>query len=85
MKLLKMNPSHTNRLRPRDRVSPGPSPLSSPTLNRRSGSLPVTALDNQREQDKKLPRKGDADISKVERGNKEKASTSGISTTQKVN
>ena len=36
-----MNPSHTNRLRPRDRVSPRSSPLSSPTLNRRSGSLPV--------------------------------------------
>ena len=80
-----MNPSHTNRLRPRDRVSPGPSPLSSPTLNRRSGSLPVTTVDNHREQDKKLSRKEDADISKFEKSNKEKASTSGISTTQKVN
>ena len=80
-----MNPSHTNRLRPRDRVSPGPSPLSSPTLNRRSGSLPVTALDNHRERDKKLSRKEDADISKFEKSNKGKGSTSGISTTQKVN
>ena len=80
-----MNPSHTNRLRPRDRVSPGPPPLSSPTLNRRSGSLPVTTLDNQREQDKKLSGKENADILKFEGSNKEKASTSGISTTQKVN
>ena len=40
-----MNPSHTNRLRPRDRVpsvSPRASPGSSPTLNRRSGSLPIS-------------------------------------------
>ena len=40
-----MNPSHTNRLRPRDRVpsvSPRASPASSPTLNRRSGSLPIS-------------------------------------------
>ena len=40
-----MNPSHTNRLRPRGRVvsvSPTPSPLSSLTLNRQSGALPVS-------------------------------------------
>ena len=48
-----MNPSHTNRLRPRDRVSPGPSPLSSPTLNRRSGSLPVTCINDQRDKNEK--------------------------------
>ena len=36
-----MNPA---TLRPRDRVSPGPSPQSSPTLSRRSGSLPAAAF-----------------------------------------
>ena len=38
-----MNPCHTNRLRPRDRVasvSPTPSPHASPTSSRRSETLP---------------------------------------------
>ena len=42
-----MNPSLTTRLRPRDRStrqSPTPSPVSSPRLDRRSGSLPVSAI-----------------------------------------
>ena len=69
-----MNPSHTNRLRPRDRVSPGPSPLSSPTLNRRSGSLPVTGLNDQRNKSENSLTRKDSDTLSADKNNVEKTS-----------
>ena len=69
-----MNPSHTNRLRPRDRVSPGPSPLSSPTLNRRSGSLPVTRLNDQRDKNEKSATRKDIESLSSDRNHEEKTS-----------
>ena len=45
-----MNPSQTTRLRPRERAtphSPRPSPVSSPGVTRRSGSLPVSTLETR--------------------------------------
>ena len=45
-----MNPSNIGRLRPRDRVSPGPSPQPSPTFSRRSGSLPASSFNESETQ-----------------------------------
>ena len=80
-----MNPSHTTRLRPRDRVSPGPSPLSSPTLNRRSGSLPVASINDQRVQNEKsASRKNDIESLSIDNHTKGKPSGSGMSEIEKV-
>ena len=79
-----MNPSHTTRLRPRDRVSPGPSPLSSPTLNRRSGSLPVASFNDLGGQNEKISRNNESKTTTIDSYNKGKTSECGTLAIKKV-